>query len=141
MHFGVTATPCSTWIRFGRRILVVVLRNKREASVSMPTEAEVKSHVEAIGLRHPLLWAESVMGAMDGLKLFVLQASCDDATQNRFYNGWTHDHYVTNVFYFVPDGTCDLCASIVLAPCMTVWFANMAACRRMNTNMSRSKPR
>ena len=25
--------------------------------------------------------------------------------QNRFYNGWTHDHYITNVFGFCPAGT------------------------------------
>ena len=25
--------------------------------------------------------------------------------QERFYNGWTHDHYVTSVFCFCPDGT------------------------------------
>ena len=104
MHFGITATPCSVWIRFGRRILVQILRNKREASVSIPTEAEICSFVEAIGRRHPLLWIEMVMGAMDGLKLYV-EASGDEAVQSRFYNGWTHDHYVSNVFYFVPDGT------------------------------------
>lgn len=104
MHFGITATPCSVWIRFGRRILVQILRNKREASVSIPTEAEIYSFVEAIGRRHPLLWIEMVMGAMDGLKLYV-EASGDEAVQSRFYNGWTHDHYVSNVFYFVPDGT------------------------------------
>ena len=25
--------------------------------------------------------------------------------QERYYNGWTHDHYVTSVFCFCPDGT------------------------------------
>ena len=25
--------------------------------------------------------------------------------QERFYNGWTHDHYVTSVFCFCPDET------------------------------------
>ncbi len=25
--------------------------------------------------------------------------------RNAFYNGWTHDHYVTSVFCFCPDGT------------------------------------
>ena len=27
------------------------------------------------------------------------------STQNLFYNGWTHDHYVGGVFCFCPDGT------------------------------------
>ncbi len=25
--------------------------------------------------------------------------------QERFYNGWTHDHYMTSVFVFCPNGT------------------------------------
>jgi hypothetical protein len=25
--------------------------------------------------------------------------------QERFYNGWTHDHYVTSVIRYCPDGT------------------------------------
>jgi hypothetical protein len=29
--------------------------------------------------------------------------------QNHFYNGWTHDHYVSNVIAFCPDGTIPLC--------------------------------
>jgi hypothetical protein len=41
---------------------------------------------------------------MDGLKL-LLQQSSNTAIQERFYNGWTHDHYVTSVFCFCPDGT------------------------------------
>ena len=30
--------------------------------------------------------------------------SGDDEVQAWFYNGWTHDHYVTNLFLFSPDG-------------------------------------
>lgn len=41
---------------------------------------------------------------MDGLKLRLQQAGSFN-TQNRFYNGWTHDHYVSGVFCFCPDGT------------------------------------
>jgi hypothetical protein len=41
---------------------------------------------------------------MDGLKLH-LQQSRNTTIQERFYNGWTHDHYVTSVFCFCPDGT------------------------------------
>jgi hypothetical protein len=41
---------------------------------------------------------------MDELKLY-LQASGNSEIQERFYNGWTHDHYVTSVFCFCPDGT------------------------------------
>jgi hypothetical protein len=41
---------------------------------------------------------------MDGLKLY-LQQSGKTEIQARFYNGWTHGHYVTSVFVFCPDGT------------------------------------
>jgi len=41
---------------------------------------------------------------MDGLKL-TLEQSGDAIIQERFYNGWTHDHYVSSVLCFCPDGT------------------------------------
>jgi hypothetical protein len=41
---------------------------------------------------------------MDGLKLF-LQALGNFDIQERYYNRWTHDHYVTSVFCFCPNGT------------------------------------
>jgi hypothetical protein len=41
---------------------------------------------------------------MDGLKLY-LQQSGNAVIQEWYYNGWTHDHYVTSVFCFCPDGT------------------------------------
>jgi hypothetical protein len=52
--------------------------------------------------RHPLL--TDCWGTMDGLKLF-LQASGNSDIQERYYNGWTYDHYVTSVFCFCPNGT------------------------------------
>jgi hypothetical protein len=45
---------------------------------------------------------------MDGLKL-LLQQSGDLKIQRRYYNGWTHDHYVTNLFLFSPDGKIHQC--------------------------------
>jgi hypothetical protein len=41
---------------------------------------------------------------MDGLKL-MLEQSGDALFQEQFYNGWTHDHYVTSVMCFCPVGT------------------------------------
>ncbi len=34
-----------------------------------------------------------------------LQQSPDQPIQEKFCSGWKTDHYVTNVFVFVPDGT------------------------------------
>eukprot|EP00563_Minutocellus_polymorphus_P004199 CAMPEP_0181033814 /NCGR_PEP_ID=MMETSP1070-20121207/7455_1 /TAXON_ID=265543 /ORGANISM="Minutocellus polymorphus, Strain NH13" /LENGTH=444 /DNA_ID=CAMNT_0023111261 /DNA_START=127 /DNA_END=1457 /DNA_ORIENTATION=+ len=102
--FGTTGTPTSFWIRFGRRILVSVLRKLPEGAICLPTEAELEEYVAAIAARHRHLGTERVWGAMDGLKL-LLQRSGDYLTQNMYYNGWTCDHYVTNLFLFAPDGT------------------------------------
>jgi hypothetical protein len=41
---------------------------------------------------------------MDGLKI-TLEQSGDALIQERFYNGWTHYHYVSSVLCFCPDGT------------------------------------
>jgi hypothetical protein len=70
--------------------------------VSIPSADEIKNFKAAFAVRHPLLndcWA-----TMDGLKLY-LQQSGNAVIQERYYNGWTQDHYVTSVFCFYPDGT------------------------------------
>jgi hypothetical protein len=41
---------------------------------------------------------------MDGLQLYLQQAGTGEI-QEDFCNGLTHDHYVTSVFCFCPDGT------------------------------------
>ncbi len=54
------------------------------------------------GERHPLLhdcWA-----TISELKLYLQQAGNTEILE-QFYNGWTHNHYVTSVFYFCPDET------------------------------------
>ena len=45
---------------------------------------------------------------MDGIKL-MLECSSDEDVQNRFYNGWTCDHYIGAVLVFCPDGTIPIC--------------------------------
>ena len=55
---------------------------------------------------------------MDSLKLY-LQASGNSDIQERYYNGWTHDHFVTSIFFaFVPMEQFQLPMS--LDPFMTV---------------------
>jgi DDE superfamily endonuclease len=56
--------------------------------------------------RHPIL--KDVWCTMDGLKLKI-QSAPERAVQNRFYNGWQHDTFITNVFVFCPDGTIPIC--------------------------------
>ena len=100
--FGLTYTNLSVYLRFGIRLIVETFQDDPLARVSIPSAEVIDDYKAAFGARHPLLhdcWA-----TMDGLKL-QLQQSGNTAIQERFYNGWTHDHYVTSVFCFCPDGT------------------------------------
>ena len=51
---------------------------------------------------------QDVWFVVDGLKL-TLQRSRTGSIQACFYNGWTHDHYVTNIFVFAPSGLIFAC--------------------------------
>ena len=65
-------------------------------------EESIRQYQHVIQEKHPAL--EGVWCAMDGIKLYLQQAG-DSTIQNNFYNGWTHDHYVSAVLVFCPDGT------------------------------------
>jgi hypothetical protein len=100
--FGLTYSNLSVYLRFGIRLMVETFKNDPLARVAIPSGEDIESFKVAFAERHPLLtdcWA-----TMDGLKLY-LQSSGNSDIQERFYNGWTHDHYVTSVFCFCPDGT------------------------------------
>jgi hypothetical protein len=51
---------------------------------------------------HPYL--SDVWSTMDSLKL-MLEQSRNALIHEQFYNGWMHDHNVTSVMCFCPDGT------------------------------------
>ena len=72
------------------------------ARISIPSSEKIESYKAAFVEHHPLL--NDCWEAMDGLKLY-LQAARNSYIQERYYNGWTHDRYVTFVFCFCPDGT------------------------------------
>ena len=109
-------TCLSLWIRFGRRILIKVLKKNKFAKIKLPTAEEWELFVAAVKKRHPILGGKRVGCTMDGIK-FYLQEAPTTTIQNRFYNGWTHDHYVSCVLVFAPNGTIVI-ASINLASCM-----------------------
>ena len=100
--FGLTYSNLSVYLRFGVRLIVEIFRDDPMARPSLPSTEKIDEYKAAFAARHPLLcdcWA-----TMDGLKLYLQQAG-STVIQERFYNGWTHDHYVTSVFCFCPDGT------------------------------------
>ena len=100
--FGLTGTPCYKWLYFGRRILIKVLIEERQAQIILPHEQDIEVYKAAIVGRHPHL--RDVAFTADGVKL-SLECAGDDPTENQFYNGWTHDHYVSAILLFAPDGT------------------------------------
>ncbi len=103
--FGLTYTNLSEYLRFGIRLIVDTFRDNPLARVSIPSVEEIETFKAAFAMWHPLLndcWA-----MMDGLKLY-LQQSANAIIQERYYNRWMHNHYVTSIFCFCPDGTIPL---------------------------------
>ena len=120
MHFGQTSTPMYRWLDFGRKVLLACLINDPDARIEHPTEAQIRFFQSVIAEKYPHVaeaWA-----AADGLKLEFEKAG-SHATQNKFYNGWTHGHYVNSVFVYSPDGKIRMC--LINAP-GTFHDSNMA---------------
>jgi hypothetical protein len=105
--FGLTQTVMFWWLKFGKRVLLHILQGHPDAKIQKPTDDEVRSYVNAISSQYP--HAQDVWAACDGLKL-SMQAAMDDVTQNMFYNGWTHGHYISCIFVFAPDGKICICS-------------------------------
>ena len=59
-------------------------------------------------------WPKKSCGiAIDGVKFDVCKPGTNEK-QSVFYNGWTHGHYISNVFVFAPNGT--IVAMVINAP-------------------------
>ena len=106
MMFGLTLTVMCRWLKFGKRVLLYVLQGHLDAKIWKPTDAEIRSYKNAISSQYE--HAQDVWATCDGLKL-TMQARMDDVTQNMFYNGWTHGHYISCIFVFAPDGKIRIC--------------------------------
>lgn len=102
MLFGMTGTSLSMYLRFSRRILIYVLEQQDDAKIKIPSVDKINEFCDAYAAIHPSLGR--VWCSMDGLKL-TIQRPASNVIQNNYYNGWTHDHYITGVFCFCPDGT------------------------------------
>ena len=110
--FGMTQSQVSNYLRFYRRILIKLLVKTNLAKASVPDFTDIESFLEVVSRRHPILGEKKVWKTMDELKK-LLQQSGRFTLQLRYYNGWIHDHYVTNLFVFAPDGTIRFFVSIV----------------------------
>ena len=132
--FGLTYTNLSVYLRFGIRLLIETFHDDPLARVCLPSPEKIYEYMSAFGERHPLL--HNCWATMDGLKLYLQQAGSTEI-QERFYNGWTHDHYVTSVFCFCPDGTIPIVSSMLQVLSMTArwrslarFIANWSVCMR-----------
>ena len=92
--FGLTRSPALKFLKFGRRILVKVLRSIPGAAIRMPSIGDIRIFQQIIANRFPSL--EGVWFVMDGLKIPV-QAAGIYSTQLLFHNRWLHAHFITNV--------------------------------------------
>ena len=104
--FGMTYSNLDDYLLFGKRIIVKVLRNDHRARVRIPSSEKIEEYKQMVQSRHQFL--PNVWCTMDGLKL-LLEQTGDSIIQERYYNGWTHDHYVSSVLCFCPDGTIPIC--------------------------------
>ena len=102
LHFGLSMTNLTMYLRFGRRIVTEVLKDNDYARIAIPSPETIERYQQLINAKYPAL--EHVWTAMDGLKT-PIQQSGSTHTQKYFYNGWKHNHFVTSVFCFCPDGT------------------------------------
>ena len=78
---------------------------------------------EAIPAKYPDL--DNVYLAVDRLEL-LQQKPGDDRVQNYYYNGWTSDHYVSNLFAFAPDGIIPACVLDALGSLHDSTVANLS---------------
>lgn len=102
LHFGLSMTNLTMYLRFGRRIVAEVLKDDNYARIAIPSPETIERYKQLINAKYPAL--EHVWTAMDGLKT-PIQQSGSTHTQKYYYNGWKHNHFVTSVFCFCPDGT------------------------------------
>jgi DDE superfamily endonuclease len=102
--FGLTFTSMTKWLLFAKKCLFVALR---DFAPKIPATDKVRQYMEAFGRRYPHV--ASVAFAADGMKL-PIEPPGHDLKQNKFYNGWKHGHFITNVFVFAADGSIPVCA-------------------------------
>ena len=111
--FGMTQTAVSLYLRFSYRILNKLLGQDQSTRAQSTNAVEIKQFIESISIRYPILGSKRVWGTLEGLQV-TLQQSGRCTIQLRYYNGWTHDHYNSNMFVVAPDSTIRFFVLIVL---------------------------
>ncbi|KAI0370996.1 hypothetical protein BV20DRAFT_943271 [Pilatotrama ljubarskyi] len=109
--FALTPATANRYLQTTIDLLHDTLLELPDAVISWPTLAEFQEYSDIISALYPLL--VGAFGTVDGLKLAV-QVSADEEIENATYNGWLHDHFITNILSFCPKGT--LIHAILNAP-------------------------
>ena len=99
--FGLIPSTVTRYLSFSLRILLEVLRETPAARIEWPRGETFNQFTHHITERHDQLLG--AFGFIDGLKLPV-EESADQDIENAMYNGWLHDHFVSNILVFAPDG-------------------------------------
>ncbi len=86
---------------FGCHIMIHVLKNDTLASITVPSKEKIIEYTTAINSKIPN--PQQCLGH-NGRDETLLVIASQRKIQEMYYNGWKVDHYVTNVFVFVPDG-------------------------------------
>jgi hypothetical protein len=108
--FGLTGTPLNKWLHFARLIIVLMLKCD-VSRIRFPNDDMIELYKSLVQRKHPRLTNVYCFG--DGLKI-PIEAPSDDAEQKRFYNAWKSSHYISNLFFFAPDGM--IIGSVLNAP-------------------------
>ena len=85
LHFGLSMTNLTMYLRFGRRIVTEVLQGNDYAKIAVPSVETIENYKGFINAMYLAL--QHVWTAMDGLKT-PIQQSGSTQTQKYFYNGY-----------------------------------------------------
>ena len=103
--FAVVPASLSRYITSGLKIFLTTLREMPDARIAWPKGDEFNQLNNAIRERHPRLMG--AFASIDGLNL-PMQTSGNQDIENATYNGWLHEHFVSSVLVFAPNGLCIL---------------------------------
>jgi hypothetical protein len=106
MIFGASHSVLCLFLRFSMRLLFKVLKEEPLAKVAIPCVEEIREYQAVVRDTFPAL--DGAWCVMDGLKI-PIQRSGDELTQNAYYNGWLHAHFVGCVIAFAPSGIIVAC--------------------------------
>lgn len=113
--FTLILATVSHYVHFSLEILLVVLQSMCETYILWPCGPEFPSNTALVSACHPLL--TGAFGSMHGLNLPV-QVLDDTEIENATYNGWLHGHFVSLVFVFSPQGTCQCLVHSIKYVCL-----------------------